>query len=238
MVPPVEHRTGDYLRELAHEVGNALHPIHLIVQVLGQPNLDAAMIQRLRQGLEAQMPALDRLISDLRRVSLIARDSVEWRPQTIDATTLLRHAAERLRPRLEDSGVSLDVRITDDLPQLRADADLLEKMVEELLVNAARHTPPGGHITLSAMAAENEVVVCVADNGEGISAELLPHVFELFVRGESAGPGHFGVGLTFVRQVAQKHGGCATAESRGPGQGAAFTIRLPIPDGARMTSPG
>jgi signal transduction histidine kinase len=225
-------RAGAFLRELAHEVGNAVHPMSLIVQVLAQPDLNPAMIERLKQGLERQLPSLEELVRDLRRVSLIARDAAEPRRQAIDPGALLRRAAANFQPRAEAADVVLEVQIPEDLPQANADADLLEQAAAELLDNAARHTPSGGRIRLAARAEGNDLAICVADNGAGIAPELLPHVFDLFVRGdetENAPPawGRFGVGLTFVRQVARKHGGRVVAESAGPGQGASFTLRLP-----------
>jgi signal transduction histidine kinase len=180
--------------------------------------------------LESQLPSLEKMLQDLRRVSLIARDAIEPRPQAIDAATLLRNATEQFRRRSGCGDGSLDVQIADELPRLEADPDLLEKSVLELLSNAARHSPSGGPIRLTADSEADEVVIRVSDHGSGIEPELLPYVFDLFVRSETGAvtaADRFGVGLTFVRQVVQKHGGEVGAESAGRGQGATFTIRLP-----------
>jgi signal transduction histidine kinase len=230
MIPSLEERAGEYLRELAHDVGNALHPMQLLTQILSQPNLTPEIVERLRRGLESQLPSMQKLLDDLRRVSLIARNACEPKLQSLDAKTLLRNTADLFRQRPGAEERSLEVHIADDLPRVQADPDLLEKSVLELLSNAARHAAPGGLIQFTAHAEGNEVVISVADDGEGIAPELLPHVFELFVRGDAdAIPtgDRFGVGLTFVRQIAHKHGGRVAAESAGPGRGATFTIRLP-----------
>jgi len=110
----------------------------------------------------------------------------------------------------------------------------LAQAVANLLTNAARYTPPGGRIQLAARREAGEVVISVTDNGAGISAQMLPRIFELFVQGEhhigpGPAPGGLGIGLTLARTLVALHGGTISATSAGPGRGSTFVIRLPAP---------
>ena len=115
--------------------------------------------------------------------------------------------------------------------RLWADRQRLTQVLGNLLDNALRHTPPGGRVTLTAARSGADVVFTVADDGEGIAAEHLPHVFERFYRADSArdrGRGGSGIGLAIVKALTEAHGGHISVASRGPGRGSTFTVAVPI----------
>jgi signal transduction histidine kinase len=227
----VYRRTGDFLREVVHEVGNAVQPLQLMLQVLQHADLNPAMIDRLRQALESQLPPLERLLHDLRRVSSVARGMIQAELRSTDAAHVVRRAADRVQPRLKNDGKELRISLPESLPRLQADAGLLEEALVELLDNAARHTQAGDRIEMTADQRDDRLVIAVRDTGSGIPATLLPHLFDVFVRGDEGGDGaagHYGIGLAFVRQVAVQHGGEVEARSNGPKQGSEFALRLPL----------
>jgi signal transduction histidine kinase len=160
---------------------------------------------------------------------MVARGALEPQPRAIDAAALARHVAQAFRAAAEERGVKLEVEVPDALPSIQGDPALLEQALNELLHNAARHTPPGGRITMTADRGDGQLCIHVCDTGAGIPQELLPHVFDLFVRGDAAPSGwdRLGVGLALVRQIAAKHRGQVEAHSAGPGQGSEFILRLP-----------
>jgi signal transduction histidine kinase len=148
------------------------------------------------------------------------------------ADSLVRAAADAVRPAYQTKGVQLRTAVDPRTPPLEADRDRLMQVLVNLLGNAVRHTPAGGTVTLSAEPAEPAagVLLSVADTGEGIAAEHLPHVFERFYRADPARDrqhGGSGIGLAITRALVQAHGGTITAHSAGPGTGAVFRITLP-----------
>jgi signal transduction histidine kinase len=229
-VRPLELRLGAFLRELGHEVGNAVHPFQLMVQILQQPDLDPAIMERIRHALVGQLHSLDQLVQDLRRVSKVVRGAIEPRPQRIDPACVARHAAERVASAAVERAVTFEVNIPEHLPEISADAGLLEQAVEELLHNAVRHTSSGGRVSLTAGIEGDQLCIVVSDTGEGLAPELLPHIFDVFVRGDGAEVSwrHLGLGLPLVRHVAEEHGGRIQAHSAGAGQGSQFTLYLPL----------
>ncbi len=239
-LPPIERRTGDFLRELAHEVGNAVYPLQLTLQILEQSEASPAMQGRLRQALESQIPFMNRILQQLRRVSRVIRGAIDPQPRTIDVVPVIHAAANLVRPRIEEHGQHLDVEAPDAPLAAYADSECLEQALVELLQNAISHTGREGRITLSAHRDQARLWLRVRDTGQGIPPELLPHIFEPFVRGVPEldfSAGRLGLGLALVQQIAHKHGGDVAAQSAGPGQGSEFTLRLPLDGDAAAGAP-
>lgn len=150
--------------------------------------------------------------------------------QEVDPQAAITTAVSAAAERYAAKGVELTWNISEGLPAVWADPLRLAQMLGNLLDNALRHTSPGGVVEITATAASAEVIIAVNDNGDGIAAEHLPHVFERFYRADAARDrqhGGAGIGLAIAKALTEAHGGRITAASRGLGLGSTFTIRLP-----------
>lgn len=223
-------RWGDFLRELAHEFGNAVLPVRLLQQML-RPEVEPPSPELLEEFLNDLVPSVTRLTNDLRRISRIARWKYDFAPQSLELAAIVEQAAGRVRPELESRRHELKITLPAAPLRLWADPELLPQALENLLDNAVRYTPPGGRLTIHAVSENGDAVLCIADNGPGIAPEILPHVFEMFVRGKEHADfrsGNLGIGLSFVRRVVEQHAGTIQVSSNATRPGAEFTIRLPL----------
>jgi signal transduction histidine kinase len=226
-----DRRKDEFLAMLAHELRNPLGAIanasHLLTHVADpEPRMARAVAI-----VERQVQHLVRMVDDLLDVSRITRGKVELRREPLDLSEVVRQTVEGNRALVESRGIALEVTLPPAPLPLDADLTRLEQVLANLLRNAAKFTEPGGRIAISAAADGGEAVVRVADTGMGIPPELLPRIFDLFIQGEQTldrrGAG-LGIGLTMVRQLVELHGGRVEATSAGPGQGAEFTLWLPL----------
>jgi CheY-like chemotaxis protein/two-component sensor histidine kinase len=163
-------------------------------------------------------------------VSRITRDKIELQREPIDAATIVNRAAGTARPIIEKYRHQFKVEVAPKEMPLLADPTRAEQIVVNLLTNAAKYTPEGGEISLSAYPDNGDVVIKVRDSGIGIPKEMLPRVFELFTQVNpqiDRTKGGLGIGLTVVRRLTEKHGGTVSATSDGLGKGTEFTVRLP-----------
>jgi signal transduction histidine kinase len=228
-----DRQKNEFLSMLAHELRNPLAPIRTAVDVLrlkgdGQPEIDWA-----REIINRQTKHLVRLVDDLLDVSRITGGKIRLDLEVLDAASVVAAAVETSRPLVEESGHQLTVSLPDEPIWVRCDRVRLAQVLSNLLNNAAKYTQRGGTITLEANRVEGEVVFRVCDNGIGISAEMLPKVFELFTQVERSldrSQGGLGVGLTVVKRLVEMHGGRVDAASRGAGCGSEFIVRLPVLD--------
>lgn len=217
----------EFLAMLGHELRNPLAPIVTAVQLIKMRG-DVPSIKE-RTILERQSQHLLRLVDDLLDVSRIARGKIELNRQSVMLTTIVSKAIEMTSPLFELQQHALHVDVEPDL-KLNADETRIVQVLSNLLTNAAKYTNRGGHVSLIARREAQEAVVRVFDNGIGISQELLPHVFELFVqgpRGVDRRQGGLGLGLSLVRSIVTLHGGTVAARSAGPQLGSEFEVRLP-----------
>ena len=194
--------------------------------------------------IERQVRHVVGLVDDLLDVSRITRGKVALRKQVLDLATVISKAVEMATPLLEERGHSLDVAVEGGPLHVDGDPGRLAQVVANLLTNAAKYTERGGQITLKAERERTAVIITVRDNGMGISPELLPHVFDLFVQADRTldrAKGGLGIGLTVVKRLVEVHGGTVVARSEGPGRGSEFAVTLPAAtpgleeDGALLT---
>jgi len=184
--------------------------------------------------MDRQMTHLVRLVDDLLDVSRITRGKLELRPRQLLLTEVLAHAVESARAFVEARRHELTIETL--APDLLVDGDpeRLSQVFSNLLLNAAKYTDAGGHITLRLDQDDGQAIVTVQDNGIGIPPQALEQVFDMFTqvgaREVRAAEG-LGIGLSLVRTLVQMHGGTVCAFSEGPGQGALFTVRLPLVEG-------
>ncbi|MET0357301.1 MAG: chemotaxis protein CheB [Cellvibrio sp.] len=224
-------RKDEYIAMLAHELRNPLAPIRNAVELINKRSND----ENLRIPLEMidrQVSTLTRLVNDLMDISRITRGQLLLERKPISLGNLLKHVADAITPYMEQRGHQLSVVIPEESPvTVNGDSTRLEQVFSNLLNNAGKYTDRGGRISLSMTISESDAIIKVIDNGTGITSNILPHVFDLFVQSDATrtrAEGGLGIGLTLVRQIVQGHGGSVQAASDGAGQGSEFTVYLPI----------
>jgi PAS domain S-box-containing protein len=223
-----DRRKDEFLALLSHELRNPLAPILTAAQLIklrsaAPPSHELEVILR-------QCQHLARLVDDLLDVSRVSRGKVRLDRKPLELSSIVAKAVEATGPLLEERGHRLDVSVAPEGLCVEADEVRLTQIINNLLSNAARYTPPGGTVTITGAREDEAVVLRVRDTGTGIESALLPAVFEMFVqgaRGPDRAEGGLGLGLSLVRTLTQLHGGTVTAHSDGPGLGSEFVVRLP-----------
>ena len=218
----------EFLAMLGHELRNPLSPIVTALQLMKLQGPEGS--DRARAVIERQVTHLTRLVDDLLDVSRIARGKVELKPDLVEMSEIVAKAIEMASPLLEQRNHQLAVQVPRRGLLVDADITRLSQVISNLLTNAAKYTPAGGQITIRGEAIDDEVILHVRDTGMGITREVLPHIFDLFVQERQAidrAQGGLGIGLTIVRNLVERHGGTVQARSEGTGRGSEFTIRLP-----------
>ncbi|HYD46831.1 MAG TPA: ATP-binding protein [Terriglobales bacterium] len=209
---------------------NPLAPIRNAVQLLVRPTASPEMQQSARAIIDRQVVHMVRLIDDLLDVSRINRGSIALQLETILLQDLVERALEASRPLIEAGGHSLVSDVPASPILLHVDPTRIAQALSNLLNNAAKYTPAGGKIWLSARAEGDKIVIRVRDNGSGISPEILPYIFDVFMQAPAAikrSQGGLGLGLTLVQRLVELHGGTVEAKSAGAGHGSEFAISIP-----------
>ncbi|TWO71743.1 PAS domain S-box protein [Caenimonas sedimenti] len=238
-------RKDEFLAMLAHELRNPLAPISMAAHLLKSAPSDAAYVERSAGIISRQVLHMTELVDDLLDVSRVTRGLVELERVPVDLKAVLGNAIEQVRPMIEARGHELTTRMAAGDVAVLGDRTRLVQVMSNLLNNAAKYTPPGGALSMTLVVVDRNVEVRVADNGSGIDANLLPHVFDLFTQGERTpdrAQGGLGLGLALVRSLVELHGGRVSAQSEGRGKGSVFTVTLPelagdLPD-AQSATPG
>lgn len=221
---------NEFLAVLAHELRNPLAPIRNATQILQLAQPPTAESKTALEIIERQMGQMTRLIDDLLDIARITGNKLELRRQPIEIAQILRAAVETSRPLIDGRGQQLVVSGHADRGYVDGDLTRLAQVVSNLLNNASKFTPAGGHIHLTASRQGSDAVFTVRDTGVGISARALPQIFDMFAQGEHGmelGQG-LGIGLTLVKRLTEMHGGSVSASSEGLGKGSEFEIRIPM----------
>ena len=225
-----DRRQGEFLALLSHELRNPLAPIANAASVLRTMEADNPTIGRLREIVERQVSRLRRLIDDLVDVTRVAQGQITLIKEPVAVDTVVRGALDGLRTKLSAAGHTLKTEFPKEPAWVDGDALRLAQAVSAIVYNASVFSRDPGEIGVSVQSRNGEVQVRVKDRGQGIAADFLPHVFELFARHDAGTAAHrpgLGVGLTLARRIAMLHGGDISASSDGPGLGAEFVISLP-----------
>jgi PAS domain S-box-containing protein len=226
-----EARMNEFLAMLAHELRNPLSPIQNALDIgERQPN-DLRATTWARQIIQRQTHLLTRLVDDLLDVSRITRDRITLKLEPVDIKEAVAEVVEGLRPMLQLRRHELDMAFPAAPLLVRADPARLAQVISNIVGNAAKYTPDGGRISIRASEVAEWVAISFTDNGIGISADLVPRVFDLFVQGErqlDRREGGLGVGLTLAKRLVELQGGTLSASSAGPGRGSEFTLGFPI----------
>lgn len=221
-----------FLAMVAHELRNPINPIRAAALLLNQASLDRPQLTRLQTIIERQVRHISRLIDDLLDGSRLSAGQFKLACQTIDLREVLESAVQMCQPAMDKR----QQRLIDTKPPVpvwvAGDAVRLTQVFSNLLDNASKYTQDGGEIQLIAEAGEHTVTIKVLDNGIGISAEALPHIFDLFVQdtstqGFARDNQGLGIGLAVVRDLVEAHGGTVMATSLGRGLGSELLVTLP-----------
>jgi PAS domain S-box-containing protein len=230
-----ERRINEFLAMLGHELRNPLAPIRNAVAILRAGRGDADALDRATSVIERQVAHLSRLVDDLLDVSRITSGKISLRMERIDLMSSVLAAVEAVRPLIDRKRQVFDLRHDGAPLPVRGDPTRLTQIVVNLLNNASKYTPAGGHVLLAIERSESHAVIRVEDDGIGIQPDLLPRMFDLFVQGERGldrSEGGLGLGLTLVRRLVHLHHGTVVASSRGANLGSVFEMRLPLDEGA------
>ena len=209
-----DRRKDAFLATLAHELRNPLTPIRYATRLL-EPGVPPQMAEDARKMIDRQLAQMARLLDDLLDVSRVTRGVLEIRREQLDLREIIETAVASAKPLAEAAHQELAVSVPAEPLSVSGDAVRLAQILWNLLHNATKYTPAGGHIAVTASPEGEEVIVTVKDDGVGIASEALPTIFELFVQLEAPGTrsaGGLGIGLSLARDLARLHGG----KHRGP----------------------
>lgn len=225
----------EFLATVSHELRTPINAVLGWTQMLRAGILSQEKITRALEAIERNAAAQSRMIEDLLDVSRIVAGKFRLELETVDVGALARLAVDVVRPSAEARRVRLEAALEEGRYLLRADPQRLEQAIWNLLSNAVKFTPPGGRVRLAVDGSDDQISLTVSDTGEGIAADVLPHIFERFRQGDASTTREhsgLGIGLALVRHTVELHGGTIRAESGGRGAGATFRLSLPTTGGA------
>ncbi|GHA80383.1 PAS domain S-box protein [Cognatilysobacter bugurensis] len=228
-------RRDEFLAMLAHELRNPLAPIRAAADVLSMPSIDETRIRETSGVISRQVKHMTGLVDDLLDVSRVTRGLTVLDKERVNLKSAASSAIEQVRPLIEARRHHLTVQSPPGDAEVFGDPKRLVQVLTNLLNNAAKYTPEGGRIALTIDIDDTHVSVTVADDGIGMSSDMLDRAFTLFSQAEQTSDrsqGGLGIGLALVKSLVELHGGTVAAASVGPGAGSEFTVRLPRPPGA------
>jgi signal transduction histidine kinase len=223
------HAKDEFLAQLSHELRTPLNAILGWCARLREPGAQMARgLEVIQENAAAQL----RLVEDLLATASIASSPVAIQPATVNLVEVARSAVDAVKPAADDKQIALELQVGPDLEPIYADADRLRQALLNVVTNAVKFTAAGGQVQVCIKACGDTAQIIVRDTGSGITAAVLPHIFEPFRQGESAGRSRgVGLGLTIAQSIVQLHGGSIRLESPGEGQGTTCTIAVPVRSG-------
>jgi PAS domain S-box-containing protein len=226
----LDRRKDDFLATLAHELRNPLAPIANAVEILQSKGSADPQIERAHVIIDRQVRKLTRLVDDLLDVARITSGKIQLRKERIELAAVVHDAVESARPFVQAASHALVVTLPPEPVHLDADPTRLSQVLLNVLHNAAKYTPRGGHVWLTAELEKQGIVLRVRDDGIGIAPAHLPSIFGMFSQIAPALEGHggLGIGLALVRRLVEMHGGGVEARSAGLDQGSEIIVRLPV----------
>jgi PAS domain S-box-containing protein len=234
-----DRKKDEFLAILAHELRNPLAPIRTGVEVIRRTGMASGDALRVTEMMERQIGHMVRLIDDLLDISRITSGKIRLQRQSSDLTALVDSAVEANRAAIATGGIHLSVDLPSTAIWLDVDPARFVQIVSNVLHNAVKFTDRYGSVALSARIEDEALVLTVADTGIGMSPDVLPRVFDLFMQDDETArraPGGLGIGLALARRLVEMHGGAIEATSPGVGGGSTFTIWLPLTAGDHLQS--
>jgi PAS domain S-box-containing protein len=231
-----DRHKNEFLAILAHELRNPLTPLRNAVQILRRSPDDAVVIEKARDLIDRQVHHMSRLVSDLLEAARVQNGQIKLQRASLDLRSIIEHVVDLMRPMFEGKHQRLRVTLPEAPVWVEGDAVRLEQIFTNLLSNANKFTQERGDVEISLGAglideASRCAIVQVVDNGEGIEAELVPRLFELFAQADRSlahSQGGLGIGLSLVRTLVEMHGGRVSMRSEGRGSGSTFEVRIPL----------
>jgi two-component system CheB/CheR fusion protein len=223
-------RRDEFLAMLSHELRNPLAAVVTATELIKGDHTPEEQPQ-LIEVLDRQSQQMARLLDDLLDASRVTQNKIELKQEQVDLRSVVEEACAAARPMMDARNLGFSLVVDARPLQVNGDASRLQQVCMNLLTNAAKYTPSGGHVYLEAASEDGHAVVRVRDDGMGIAPTMLESIFELFVQSSRTlerAHGGIGVGLTLARSLVALHGGTLTAESPGEGQGSTFVVRLPL----------
>ena len=233
-------RKDEFLAMLAHELRNPLAPIRVAAEVLRRSNVEDERVRKASDVVARQCDHLTSLVDDLLDVSRVTRGLIELQMKPVRIRRVINDAIEQSGPALQARRHHLAIENASDSPLVRADEKRLVQALTNLLNNAAKYTPPEGHIRVRTVVEGNTACISVQDDGIGIEPEMTERVFDLFAQAQRTpdrSSGGLGLGLALVKTLIELHGGSVACSSEGLGKGSIFTLRLPLMQGASDQQP-
>lgn len=225
-----DRRKDEFLAMLAHELRGPLGPMNYALAILEMENVDTTIIAEARETLKRQVQQMAHLINDLLDASRIAHGKIDLKRTRVSLSELVERAVEIALPLIREKSHDLNFEYSQTSIFLEGDEIRLIQVFANLLTNAAKYTEEGGAIWLSTELEGDQARIEVRDNGIGIEADLLPHIYGTFIqeqRSRTHSRGGLGLGLSLVKQLIDLHDGTVEAASEGAGKGCTFTVRLP-----------
>ena len=225
-----DRRKDEFLAILAHELRNPLAPLRNALEALRLKPHDREAAAWARAVMERQVAQMVRLIDDLLDLSRVSRGRIELRHDRSDLASLVNGALEICGAAIKAGGHKLTLDLPAEALPLSVDPTRIVQVICNLISNAAKYTPPGGRITVSARRQDGALEFSVRDTGIGIPHDMLQKVFDMFTQVAQSverSQGGLGIGLTLVKRLVELHGGTVQARSAGSGRGSEFVVRLP-----------
>jgi signal transduction histidine kinase len=222
----------EFLATLSHELRTPLNAVIGWSRMLKSGRLDQESAEHAMDVIERNAWAQKQIIEDILDVSRVITGKLQLHLAPVDLIAVVKAALDAVRPALEAKNISVEESYQEELKVIAGDADRLQQVVWNLLSNASKFTPVGGRVAIRVTQDKTYVEIEIVDTGPGIAREFLPHVFERFRQADgSTTRTHqgLGLGLAIVRHLVELHGGVISAENMGPGAGAVFTVKLPLP---------
>jgi PAS domain S-box-containing protein len=222
----------EFVAVVAHELRSPINAVAGWMQLLRTRQFDQAMINRAYDAIERGTQTQVQLIEDLLDISRIACGTLRLNFVPVNLTLIMRAALSLVRPMADGKQIHLETRLAE-IPQVSGDLNRLQQIMVNLFTNAIKFTPEGGQVTITLELVARQARITVRDTGQGISPEFLPNIFEQFQQAQksSSSRGGLGLGLAIVKNLVEIHNGTITAESPGIGEGATFTVWLPLIQG-------
>jgi PAS domain S-box-containing protein len=225
-------RLNEFLATLSHELRNPLAPVRSALTAMRLAPEDGALANKSLALIERQVTHLSRLVDDLLDIGRITSGRIELRTGLVEFSEIIALAIEGARPALDAKAQRVDVQGPPGTVRMDADKTRLVQVMQNLVLNASKFSPPGTVVTILTTVQNRTLEVRVTDQGRGISPHAIEEIFQLFVQESRPGTdvhGGLGIGLSLCRSLVELHGGTIAATSAGPGLGSTFSVRLPLP---------
>jgi signal transduction histidine kinase/ActR/RegA family two-component response regulator len=221
----------EFLSTISHELRTPLNAILGWAQILRTSKVDEVRMHRVLETIERNARSQAQLVDDLLDISRIIAGKIRLNVQTIAPVSVIEAAIETVQPAADAKHIRLQSVLDPAAGPVLGDSERLQQIVWNLLSNAIKFTPKGGRVQVCLQRINSHIEIIVSDTGQGISPDFLPYVFDRFRQADGSitrSFGGLGLGLAIVRQLVELHGGTVHAESPGEGQGATFTVKLPV----------